>query len=74
MASNWTIETLTVAETTELLRSCGMRISVDTLRLGLQQGVYPFGVYVAAKGGPVYQIFAKQLEQWIADRAVPATE
>lgn len=62
------IETLTAQEATELLRSYGMKISLETMRNGLQQGVYPFGIYIQNEKSPVYQIFKKQLDQWIAER------
>ena len=62
------IETLTPQEATEILRRYGMRISPDVLRLGLQQGVYPFGVYIAGNGSPIYQIFRKQFNEWISER------
>ena len=64
------IETLTVAETTERMRTAGIRISPETLRDGLEQGVYPFGVYIKSRhGGNVYQVFAKLLDDWIDERS-----
>lgn len=62
------IETMTPQEATELLRSYGMKISKDTLCLGLQQAKYPFGICINGKVAPVYQIFTKQLLQWIEER------
>ncbi len=64
-----TIETLTPAEATEILRSYGMRLSPDTLRYGLEQGLYPFGVCIHCDRQPVYQIFSKLFFQWIDERA-----
>ena len=64
------IETLTVAETTERMRTAGIRISPETLRDGLEQGVYPFGVHIKSRhGGNVYQVFAKLLDDWIDERS-----
>ena len=68
------IPTLSVAEATEKLRALGVKISPDTLRLGLQQGVYPFGVHIKSERAPVYQVYAKLLDAWIAERAVPVSE
>lgn len=65
------IETLTVQEATELLRSNGMKTSVDTLGRGLQQGVYPFGIYIQGKKGPIYQIFKVQFDRWVQERSIP---
>ena len=66
------IETISVAEATERLRALGVKISSPTLRAGLQQGVYPFGVCIQPEdedGHPVYQIFVRLLDQWIEERA-----
>lgn len=65
------IETLTVQEATELLRSYGMKISVDTLGRGLQQGVYPFGIYIQGKKDPIYQIFRVKLDKWVLEHSTP---
>lgn len=62
------IRTMTPQEAAEVLRQHGMRISPDTLRYGLEQGVYPFGLCIQCDKQPVYQIFAKLLYQWIAER------
>lgn len=62
------LETLTPQEAAEVLRRHGMKISPDVLRLGLQQGVYPFGVYIAGNKSPIYQIFTKQFMEWISER------
>ena len=67
------IETMTVAEAVEPLRAAWMKISPQTMQAGLQQGVYPFGVYIDRKiynGGGVYYIFRRLREEWIAERGV----
>lgn len=64
------VQMLTVAEATEKMRACGIRISPETLRRGLEQRVYPFGDFVqTASGGPVYFIYSKLFHKWIAERA-----
>lgn len=64
------IETITVTEATEVLRALGVSISVETVRRGLEQKVYPFGDYIATKEGkPVYHIYRKLLDEWILERA-----
>ena len=63
------IKTLTAAEATERLRAAGLRISPETLRAGIQQGVFPFGNCVT--GGDKIKwcyIYAKQMEDWIRER------
>lgn len=69
MSDTTMIETLTVEETVELLRDLGMRISAPTLRLGIQQGVFPWGTYIQGERGPVYHIYRVMLEDWIAERS-----
>ena len=65
-----TIETITPAEATERLRALGMKISTTTLRDGIEQGKYPFGIYIKSKsGGNVYQIYKRLFDSWIAERA-----
>lgn len=64
------IETLSPQRAVEELRSMGMKINADTMRLGIEQGAYPFGLCIRTNGGaPVYQIYRKLFEQWIEDRA-----
>lgn len=65
------IETMTPQEATEELRAMGLKISVPTLRLGIQQGAYPFGICIKSQNGaPVYQIFRKQFDAWCRERSV----
>lgn len=61
---------ISVAETTEYLRSLGMKISPDTLRSGLDQKVFPFGdcVYRTDGGSPRCYIYRRLLDQWISER------
>ncbi len=64
------ITTMTPQAACERLRASGMSIGTDTLRAGIEQGVYPWGICIrTATGNPVYQIFGKLLEDWIAERA-----
>lgn len=63
------IETMTPQEAAEYLRAHGMSVSVETLRRGIQQGVYPFGVYISGGKSPIFQIYKRLLDEWIAERA-----
>ena len=60
------IEALTAAEATERLRAAGLRISPETLRSGILQGVFPFGSCVT-DGEKIKwcYIYEKQLDAWI---------
>ena len=64
------IEVLTPDDATKFLRECGMKVGVETLRNGIRQGVYPFGICVEGGQHPVYQIFKKQLIEWAQERAM----
>lgn len=64
------ITTLTLEEAVSRLRLAGLRTSKETLGEGLKQGVYSFGVgFTGPRGGTVYQIFSRQLDEWIAERS-----
>jgi hypothetical protein len=63
------IEVLTAQEATEILRSEGLKISADTIRNGIQQGVFPFGDCVTEDGKVRWcYIYRPKLEAWIADK------
>ena len=62
------ISTMTPQSAAEYLRERGMSISPDTLRRGIEQGVYPFGLCIKTDGSSVYQIFKRLLDEWIAER------
>lgn len=64
------IDALTAAEATEVLRACGLRISPETIREGIMQGVFDFGDCV--KDGEKVKwcyIYRTRLNQWIEERS-----
>jgi hypothetical protein len=63
------IEVLTAAEATERLRAVGLKISPETLRDGIQQGVFPFGGCIM-NGDKVKwcYIYVNLMENWIKER------
>lgn len=64
------MQIIDAATAAERLRAEGMRISPTTLRDGLRQGVFPFGVCVMSeRGTPICHVFVRQLEAWIAERS-----
>lgn len=63
------IETLTIETTTEAMRAAGIKMTPDTLRLGIQQGVFPFGDYIKREKGPVYHVYKKLFDRWMNERA-----
>ena len=58
------------ATSTEIMRASGMSMTTNTLRAGLQQGVFPFDDYIEREKGPVYHINKKLFDRWMAERAV----
>lgn len=66
------VETLNVATATEIMRAAGISMTADTLRAGLEQGIYPFGDCVKREKGPVYHIYKKLFDRWMNERAVEA--
>lgn len=64
-----TLKVLTIAETLDILRSYGMKISQDTLEEGIKQGAYDFGVCIQLTRC-VFQVYEAQLIRWISERCV----
>ena len=63
------INALTAQEATERLRAAGLRISPETLRDGIQQGVFPFGSCVMKEGKVKWcYVFSNLMEAWIRER------
>lgn len=69
------IETLTPAEATEQLRALGVKISPETLRDGLEQGKFPFGIAIKSRhGGNICQIYKKLFDEWVDERRTDYVE
>ena len=66
------ISTMTPQSAAEYLRARGMSISPDTLRRGIPQGGYPFGLCIKPDGSDVYRLFKRLLGEWIAERGAEA--
>lgn len=64
------IRELSPAEAVEILRANGSLIGLELLKAGIEQGVFPFGVYVQM-GRKQHIIFRRLLMEWIAERAEP---
>lgn len=66
--TDYNIKVLTAAEATEILRRCGLRITPEILRAGLQQKAFPFGTFIQGEKTPRCYIYENQLEAWIRAR------
>lgn len=63
-----TIETMTTEEAAQELRARGMKISPETIRLGLLDRRFPFGDCIPGGKQPRIFVYRKLLNQWIAER------
>lgn len=60
--------TITPKQATERLRALGVKISPETVRQGIEQGKFPFGVSITTdKGAPVYLISAKKFDKFVEE-------
>ena len=63
------IKALTTAEASERLRAAGLRMSPETLRDGIQQGVFPFGDVIRSKNdNPRCYVYERKLMEWAEER------
>ena len=64
------IPTMTAAQAAERLRAEGLRITPETVREGILQGQFPFGVCIMdgsrVKSCPVFSVL---LDRWIEERS-----
>lgn len=63
------ISTLTVEEACAELRSAGLKISPETIRMGLKQKRFPFGDCIVSEKSVRCYVYKKLLEDWIAERS-----
>lgn len=68
------IETVTPDEAYKILRSYGIHTSAVTLRRGIEQGVFPFGDCVQCESSPVFFVYKRKLDEWIAERVTETNE
>ena len=64
------MKTISVAQATERLRAAGMRMSPETLREGLLQKAFPFGIAVKTETSVACWVFPNDLEEWIQTHLV----
>lgn len=62
----YTKSTITPQEAAQLLNMAGMSITAATLRDGIEQGAFPFGIFVASNSR-IFYISKKKLAEFIAD-------
>lgn len=58
--------TLTPQEAAQALNTAGMSITAKTLRDGIEQGAFPFGIFVAGESR-IFYISRKKLAEFIED-------
>lgn len=62
------IKVLSTKQACEILAANGLKTDPQKLGLGLQQGVYPFGVAIKDTHW-IYEIYENLLVQWINERS-----
>lgn len=62
------IKILTISQACRILKEHGFEVSPNHLGVGLQQGVYPFGVAIKMTEW-VYEIYDVLLHKWIDERS-----
>lgn len=62
------IKVISVTEAARIMTEYGYPMNPQKLRLGLQQGVYPFGVCIKMSDW-CYDIFEWQLLKWLSEQA-----
>ena len=67
------IPTLTAEQAAERLRAEGVKISADTIRQGIQQGAFPFGVLSAQAANAGTVVPKSRLSYPIANPRMTAT-
>lgn len=58
--------TLTAEQACGCLRYAGIKMSLETFRLGIEQGRFPFGFVIEGQSR-IFIIFKHKLEEYIAD-------
>ena len=58
--------TLTPDEATRIIRERGIKIGVETVRDGIEQGVFPFGIMIL-QSKRIFLISRKKLDEWLLD-------
>lgn len=62
------IKVLSTKQACEILMANGLKTDPQKLGLGLQQGVYPFGIAIKDKHW-AYEIYENLLIKWIKERS-----
>ncbi len=58
--------TITPEEAEAVLRGLGIRIEAETIRDGIEQGVFPFGITITRKKR-IFLISKKKFIEWVDD-------
>lgn len=72
LSQNFFIKTISIQEAVERLRSYGMSMTVQKLKAGAEQGVYPFVDVVNMKNYS-YCVYEKLFDEWCLKRGVEPT-
>ena len=69
LSPNFFIKTITVQEAVERLRQYGLSMTVEKLKVGAAQGVYPFLDVVNMKNAS-FCVYEKLFDEWCLERGI----
>ncbi len=69
LSPNFFIKTITVQEAVERLRKYGVSMTIEKLRVGAAQGVYPFVDVVNMKNAS-FCVYEKLFDEWCMERGI----
>ena len=61
------VRTIPVAEAVKEMRAAGIHVTEDKVRVGIEQGVYPWGDCIRMRS-PEYTVYYKLFSQWLRER------
>lgn len=70
MSMEHKIAVMNTRQAADYLRNRGLGTSPETIRKGIEQGVFPFGDAIKTERSTVYYIYRKLLDKWIQERTV----
>ena len=60
--------TCNIRDATLKFRAAGIHTSETVLGAGIEQGLYPFAICIHTKKGRRFEIYTKQLDNYLAER------
>ena len=68
------VKTMSITEAADIMRQAGIRGSAERVKLGIQQGVYPWGECIQMENSPQCVVYAKLFFKWLKERGEEVEE